>query len=246
MSLNPEQQTTAEDQPAMETTLVPSIQETRADPASTLAWIQTRIHNIYSATKHLEPDSQSITISASAYAELYGAATNYCAVTKAKPHKGGLMGEDLYYSIEREIRAYCSDIRQAIFTKWIQDMHRDVAERLLKMYMLQWDRFTKLAKLVSNLCRSLERHWIRREISEKKRDRYKIEDLHRKVWKEEILQVKQDEPLSRELQALRGAAIMLRDKAGEMTAEEMDLVQSVASALSSTDLSLDVRLEATS
>lgn len=119
----------------MEATDVPSGQATQADPASTLAWIQSRLHNIYSATKHLQPGSQVVSISASDYAELYGATVNYCAVTKAKPHKGDLKGEDLYYSMEREIRAYCSDVRHEIFLKENQDLDRDIAERLLKMYL---------------------------------------------------------------------------------------------------------------
>lgn len=241
MSLASEQ---SPDQSQMETTSVPSPQATQADPASTLAWIQSRIHNIYSATKHLQPGSHAITIPAGSYAEIYGAIFNYCIVTKAKPHKGDLNGEDLYCSTEREIRAYCSDIRHEIFLKENQGIDKDVAEKLLKMYIVQWERFLKLAKVIRNLLGFLQRHWIRREISLKHQNIYLIEDLHKKVWKEETLQVKKDEPSSRELQALTDAAVMLRHKAGGITTET-DLVQSVVNALSIVDLNIDVHLEAT-
>lgn len=246
MSHDLEQKAAAGSHLELETTDVPSTQQTQADPASTLAWIQTRINKIYSATKHLEPDKQSVTIPAGAYAAIYGAVFNYCTVTKAKPHKGDLNGEDLYYSLEREIRTYCSDIRHEIFTNQTQDTEKDTAERVLRGYMIQWDRFVKLARLVRNLLQFLERHWIRREIELKVKDRYMIEDLHKRLWKEETLQIKKDEPSSPELQALTDATIMLREKATGITAEETDLVQSVVSSLSSIDLVIDVHVEPTS
>lgn len=245
MNLEREQQVAAGSQPAIETPDVPSREETQANPALLLAWIQSRIHNIYSVTKDLEPDSQSITISTSAYAKLYSAVVNYCIVTKAGPHRGNLKQGDLYLSMEREIRAYCSGIRYAIFTNKTQDLDIDAAERLLQTYVVQWDRFVKLARLVKNLLRFLERHWIRREIVEKKKDRYMIEDLHKRAWKEETLQIKKDGPSSRELQALTDAAVMLREKAGGFTVKETDLVQSVVNALSSIDLTFDAHLDTT-
>ncbi|KAG9670612.1 hypothetical protein KCU99_g6064, partial [Aureobasidium melanogenum] len=243
MSLDPKQQ--AIPQPGTEPTDVPSRQETHENPAPTLAWIQSRVHDIYSAAKHLPPDSKSVPMSADAYAKIYTAIFDY--VVGGKRGSAHLKGEDLYRSLEREIRTYCSDIRHELFPKETQenDMDKSAAERLLTAYILQWERFMKLTKFVRNLFHFVERHWIRREISEKRKNVYTIEDLHKKLWKEETLQIQKDEPSSQELQSLTAAALVLREKAGNMTVEDTSLIEYVVKSLSSIGLSIDGRLEAT-
>ncbi|KAG9522128.1 hypothetical protein KCU93_g7177, partial [Aureobasidium melanogenum] len=245
MSLDPKQQ--AIPQPGTEPADVPSRQEIHANPAPTLAWIQTRVHEIYSATKDLSPDSKSVPISTGAYAKLYAAIFNYGTAVKPKGRTAYLNCEDLYHSIKREIRVYCSDVRHELFPKETQenDMDESAAGRLLTAYILQWERFMKLTKFVRNLFHFVERHWIRREISEKRKNIYTIEDLHKKLWKEETLQIQKDEPSSQELQSLTAAALVLREKAGNMTVEDTDLIENVVKSLSSIGLSIDGRLEAT-
>ncbi|KAG9688254.1 hypothetical protein KCU85_g9761, partial [Aureobasidium melanogenum] len=242
---DPKQQATFEPQPGTEATGVSSRQQTHAKPPPTLAWIQSRVHDIYSAAKHLPPDSKSVTISRSAYTELYTAIFDYLVFDKQG--SAHLKGEDLYRGLEREIRIYCSDIRHEFSSKETQENDKDenAAERLLTAYLFQYERFLSLTKLVRNILGFVERHWIKRELDEKRKDVYTIEDLHRKLWKEETLQIQKDEPSSQELQALTAAATVLRGKAGGMTAEEKDQVEGVVKSLSSLGLSIDGYLEAT-
>ncbi|KAH0002343.1 hypothetical protein KCU78_g14412, partial [Aureobasidium melanogenum] len=245
MSLDPKQQAIPEPQPGTEPTDVPRRQETHANPAPTLAWIQSRVHDIYSAAKHLPPDSKSVNISMNAYTKIYTAIFDY--VTSGKPRSAHLPGEDLYRILEREIGGYCSDIHYKIFPRETQGnaMDENAAGRLLTAYTVQWERFIKLTKFVRNLFHFMERHWVKREIDEKNKNVHTIENLHKKLWKEEALQIQKDELSSQELQALTAAAMILREKAGGTTAEETDLIESFFKSLSWIGLSIDGCLQAT-
>ncbi|KAH0359169.1 hypothetical protein KCU65_g10105, partial [Aureobasidium melanogenum] len=189
--------------------------------------------------------SKSVTISMSAYTEIYTAVFNY--VRLERRGSAHLNGEDLYRNLEREIQVYCSDVRGDVFPKETQgnEVDENAAGRLLTAYSIEWERFTKLIKFVGHLFHYVERHWITRVISEKRKDVYTIEDLHKKLWKEETLQAQKDEPASQELQALTAAATVLRGKAGGMTAQETDLIEGVVKSLSSLGLSFGGYLEAT-
>lgn len=46
-----------------------------------------------------------------------------------------------------------------------------------------------LAGLVANVLRSLDRTHVQQMISEKRKDWYYVKDLHKSVWKDEILQL---------------------------------------------------------
>ncbi|KAH0332866.1 hypothetical protein KCU81_g10020, partial [Aureobasidium melanogenum] len=132
---------------------------------------------------------------------------------------------------DAQFSADCGHIRHVFSSKETQENDKDenAAERLL----------------TANILGFVKRHWIKRELDEKRKDVYTIEDLHRKLWKEETLQIQKDEPLSQELQALTAAATVLRGKAGGKTAEEKDQVEGVVKSLSSLGLSIDGHLEAT-
>ncbi|KAG9566004.1 hypothetical protein KCU71_g4373, partial [Aureobasidium melanogenum] len=245
MSLDPKQQAIPEPQPGTELTDVPTRRETHANSEPTLAWIQSRVHEVYSAAKHLPPESKSVTISVDTYTKIYTAIFDY--VTSGKRRSAHLMGEDLYRSLEREIRVYCSDVRHELFPKETQgnDLDGNAAEILLTAYMVQWEKFMKLTRFFRNLFHFVERHWVRREISEKRKDVYTIEDLHKKLWKEETLQIQNDEPSSQELRAVTAAVMVLREKAGNMTVEDTDLIETVVKSVSLIGLSIDGHLTAT-
>lgn len=65
----------------------------------------------------------------------------------------------------------------------------DGARHTIEDYLSHWHHFMLLAGLVSNVLRSLDRTHVQQMISEKRKDWYYVKDLHRLVWKDEILQL---------------------------------------------------------
>jgi len=59
-----------------------------------------------------------------------------------------------------------------------------VDEALLTYYIREWDRYTTAAKYTNHLFRYLNRHWVRREIDEGKKDVYDVYTLHLVQWRE--------------------------------------------------------------
>ena len=61
-----------------------------------------------------------------------------------------------------------------------------VDEALLSYYIREWDRYTTAAKYTNHLFRYLNRHWVKREIDEGKKDIYDVYTLHLVQWREEL------------------------------------------------------------
>lgn len=59
-----------------------------------------------------------------------------------------------------------------------------VDEALLTYYIREWDRYTTAAKYTNHLFRYLNRHWVKREIDEGKKDVYDVYTLHLVEWRE--------------------------------------------------------------
>ena len=57
-------------------------------------------------------------------------------------------------------------------------------EALLYYYIREWDRYTTAAKYTNHLFRYLNRHWVRREIDEGKKDIFDVYTLHLVQWKD--------------------------------------------------------------
>jgi hypothetical protein len=171
----------------------PSKKDTKSDPAETLAWLKTNIATIYTAGKTTPAQDELPTLARGAYLDMYSTVHDYCMVTKAAPRseqKGFLTPGHLYYGLRDAIAAHCSEIR-VLLVDPENSMGVDVdgARRMISSYLAQQGRFTQLADLISHLLRSLDKDWIMREISEKKKNIHLIKNLHTVVWKNEILQV---------------------------------------------------------
>lgn len=59
-------------------------------------------------------------------------------------------------------------------------------EALLSYYIREWDRYTTAAKFINHLFRYLNRHWVKREMDEGKKDVYDVYTLHLVQWREEL------------------------------------------------------------
>lgn len=89
-----------------------------------------------------------------------------------------LLGEELY----RKLAEYLSG--------HLDSVHREstshAEEALLAFYIREWQRYTTAAKYINHLFRYLNRHWVKREIDEGKKNVYDVYTQHLVKWKEDF------------------------------------------------------------
>jgi cullin 1 len=91
-------------------------------------------------------------------------------------HRGAhLLGEDLYSNLIRYLIAYLEQLVER------SKSHTD--EALLTFYIKEWDRYTTAAKYINHLFRYLNRHWVKREMDEGKKNIYDVYTLHLVQWR---------------------------------------------------------------
>lgn len=86
-----------------------------------------------------------------------------------------LLGEDLYQNLITYLNIYLKDL------VLISKTHSD--EALLTFYIREWDRYTTAAKYINHLFRYLNRHWVKREMDEGKKNIYDVYTLHLVQWR---------------------------------------------------------------
>ena len=89
-----------------------------------------------------------------------------------------LLGEDLYTNLKQYLRRHLAEIHEG------SKKHAD--EALLTFYIKEWGRYTTAAKYINHLFRYLNRHWVKRETDEGKKDIYEVYILHLVQWREEL------------------------------------------------------------
>ncbi|KAG0145520.1 hypothetical protein CROQUDRAFT_658586 [Cronartium quercuum f. sp. fusiforme G11] len=121
------------------------------------------------------------------YMELYTVAYNYCTSSRihtngpdalASTSSGGanLMGSDLYRCLQHYFVEH---------VKLVCDASEEfTGEDLLKYYTDEWDRFTTGASYVHRLFTYLNRHWVKREKDEGRKNIHPIYTLALVNWKE--------------------------------------------------------------
>jgi hypothetical protein len=55
-----------------------------------------------------------------------------------------------------------------------QESQKHADEALLAFYIKEWDRYTTAAKFINHLFRYLNRHWVKREMDEGKKNIYDV------------------------------------------------------------------------
>ncbi|KAI9807661.1 MAG: hypothetical protein M1825_005602 [Sarcosagium campestre] len=112
---------------------------------------------------------------------------NFCTSQKAvnnptgsatnTSHRGAhLLGEDLY----NNLIAYLDTHLELISGDSVK--YND--EALLAYYIREWDRYTTAAKFINHLFKYLNRHWVKREMDEGKKNIYDIYTLHLVQWRD--------------------------------------------------------------
>ncbi|EHL02951.1 putative Cullin-1 [Glarea lozoyensis 74030] len=98
------------------------------------------------------------------------------AALMGSQHRGAhLLGEDLYQNLIKYLTTYLTELVTASKT------HAD--EALLTFYIREWNRYTTAAKYINHLFRYLNRHWVKREMDEGKKNIYDVYTLHLVQWR---------------------------------------------------------------
>lgn len=121
---------------------------------------------------------------------IYTAVHNFCTSQKAHPlgsgtnagsinnghHRGAhLLGEDLYKKLLHYLEKHLEGLLDRA------NQHTD--EALLTYYIKEWERFTNSGKYVHHLFRYLNRHWVKREMDEGKKNIYDVYTMHLVQWR---------------------------------------------------------------
>ncbi|KAL2874146.1 ubiquitin ligase (cullin) of SCF [Colletotrichum sp. CLE4] len=122
------------------------------------------------------------------YMGVYTAVHNFCTSQKAVGlsvpqgsigsgnHRGAhLLGEELYNKLIEYLKQHLEGLVQQSKT------HTD--EALLTFYIKEWNRYTIAAKYIHHLFRYLNRHWVKREMDEGKKNIYDVYTLHLVQWR---------------------------------------------------------------
>ncbi|KAF2684163.1 Cullin-domain-containing protein [Lentithecium fluviatile CBS 122367] len=122
------------------------------------------------------------------YMGLYTAIHNFCTAQKAVAgtsftthnNRGGahLLGEDLYQHLIEYLKTHLKDVQA--------HSKEHVDEALLTFYIKEWNRYTTAGQYNNHLFRYLNRHWVKREMDEGKKNIYDIYTLHLVRWKEDM------------------------------------------------------------
>ena len=88
--------------------------------------------------------------------------------------------ETLYGKILGHLERQVSVIREASNSK--------TGEALLEFFVDQWQRYELAAQYINHLCRYLNRHWVRREIDEGRKNTYDVYTLHLIQWKTKMFE----------------------------------------------------------
>ncbi|KAI9672478.1 MAG: hypothetical protein M1817_003244 [Caeruleum heppii] len=123
------------------------------------------------------------------YMGVYTAVHNFCTSSKAAAvpstgviggaHRGAhLLGEDLYHNLIRYLTTHLAGVNAKA--------HGHSDEALLNFYIREWDRYTTAAKYINHLFRYLNRHWVRRELDEGKKNVYDVYTLHLVRWRVDL------------------------------------------------------------
>lgn len=117
---------------------------------------------------------------------LYSSVYNYC--TTSRPHttsrtsKGpsgaNFVGEELYNKLKEFLIKYMQELLKNA------DTHMD--NSLLIYYHTEWVRYTTSMKYVSHIFNYLNRHWIKREADDGKKEVYEIYPLSLVVWRDNL------------------------------------------------------------
>ncbi|ORY05863.1 Cullin-domain-containing protein [Basidiobolus meristosporus CBS 931.73] len=126
------------------------------------------------------------------YMGLYTGVYNYCTNTRAFSTFGSdslstntrsmqganLLGSDLYSNLCKYLQVHLSNIKS--------ECEQYMDESLLQYYSKQWSRFTIASSVVHHVFSYLNRHWVRREREEGRKNIYDVNTLALVSWRDNL------------------------------------------------------------
>lgn len=114
----------------------------------------------------------------SLYEAIYSICMERCA-HKTSDEPVHRLHEDVYRRLDTYLKRHVREVRTAVMRVTGDD------NALLKLFVIEWKRYTKAAQVNSNLFSILHRQWIKR-FSLPDAEILRISPLHLKRWKEEM------------------------------------------------------------
>ncbi|ORY31833.1 putative ubiquitin-protein ligase [Naematelia encephala] len=147
-----------------------------ADLSASWAFLQVGVDHIMTRLQ--------LGMSYSYYILLYTAIYDYCTGSRqtssfgSGANRGGasLQGADLYRSLHNYLSSHCKGLRDE--AEKLSDLE------LLKFYAKQWERYTTGANYVNKLFNYLNKHWVKREKDEGRKEVYTVYTLALVAWKQ--------------------------------------------------------------
>lgn len=170
-------------------------------PATATATSARRIDDLETTWAYLEENVEKVMyklregIDMKTYMGVYTKVHNFCtsqkpstAPTNSPVHNASrgahLLGQEIYDKLGEYLTKHLQTVNAAAET------HTD--EALLSFYIREWKRFTDAAKYNNHLFKYLNRHWVKREMDEGKKNVYDIYTLHLVKWKDDFFQKVQE------------------------------------------------------
>ncbi|KAJ5578272.1 cullin-1 [Penicillium hispanicum] len=96
------------------------------------------------------------------------------------PPTAHLLGEELYKLLGQYLSRHLTVV--------LKESQSHTDEALLGFYIREWTRYTTAAKYVNHLFSYLNRHWVKREIDEGKKNVFDVYTLHLVKWKDDFFE----------------------------------------------------------
>lgn len=217
--------------PKAEPAKASSPQSTTRDPLIILKYIESEIFSLYTAASTKPTDETPPHLARSKYLDIYTAIHDYDLATKKRDSP--VSGEYLYHWLGSQMRDYCTSTRGYIFRGQHDDNDASSSRHLLTTYLSCYRKFGRLATLVANLMQCWERHWLRRVKDEKKISVGSIEELHKLVWRQEVLESNARDSVSKTvLEELHTAMAVLEETRYGTREDDLGIVKDVVQSLS--------------
>ncbi|KAI9751877.1 MAG: late secretory pathway protein avl9 [Chaenotheca gracillima] len=141
--------------------------------------IYTAVHNFCTSQKAVTggPNPQYMGMSGAHRGGANSPKRSYMEFS-SQPGLAHLLGEDLYSNLISYLSAHLQQIKAKATT------HSE--EALLSFYIREWNRYTTAAKYINNLFQYLNRHWVKREMDEGKKNIYDVYTLHLVRWRVDL------------------------------------------------------------
>jgi cullin 1 len=119
---------------------------------------------------------------------LYSNVYNYCTTSRPQtPQRGAnnkaisganFVGEELYNRLCEFLKRHMRELLKVAETK--------MDEALLQYYYTEWERFTTAMRYINHIFQYLNRHWIKREADDGKKEVYEVYTLSLVIWRDHL------------------------------------------------------------